>query len=240
MKPFSNYVRHDCGVKMLNFFKLFFFQRKVSEQNLSDIGFMSLLLSCQTDMAFWQNLLPQVLHSLRTSREHGISLFPIFWATNRNTTKKSCEERPKSPSLTLHYCNNCRYYSCVSIRRAQNLGGLSPRSGQLFSLQCSPPPHYQPMGAPYFGTGPRLLCLAVVVLFFLNHYRTWTNLKREAFTESQDGVKVHMEPLDSVLDFGGLILTEVICESPVSWPSDTLAVCWDRKHGISHTFIPWH
>lgn len=241
VKPFSNYVRHDCGVKMLNFFKLFFFPEKGqwTELEWHRIHVIAAVMPNRhgilTESPPSGPPLPEDL-----TRTWNKLVSHLLGHKQKHNKKKSCEERPRSPSLTLQYCNNCHYYSCVSIRRAQNLGGLSPRSGQLFSLQCSPPPHYQPMGAPYFGTGPRLFCLAVVVLFFFNHYRTWTNLKREAFTESQDGVKVHMEPLDSVLDFGGLILTEVICESPVSWPSDTTAVCWDRKHGISHTFIPWH
>lgn len=151
---------------------------------------MSLLLSCQTDMAFWQNFLPQVLHSLRTSREHGISLFPIFRATNRNISKKSCKERPKSPSLTLHYCNNCHHYSCVSIRRAQYLRGLSPQSGQLFSLQRSPPPHYQPLGALFWHRTKTILFAPPPPppLKKKNHYWAWTHLKREPSTERQQTV----------------------------------------------------
>lgn len=230
-----------AGSKCWISLSFFFFQRKVSEQNLSDIGFMSLLLSCQTDMAFWQNLLPQVLHSLRTSREHGISLFPIFWATNRNTTKKKLWRAAKKPIVNVTLLQQLPLLQLCVHQAGPEFRGAFPAVWTAIFIAMFSTPTLPTHGSPLFWHWTKTVLFGCCFLFFfLNHYQTWTNLKREAFTESQDSVKVHMEPLDSVLDFRGLILTEVICESPVSWPSDTIAVCWDRKHGISHTFIPWH
>lgn len=162
-----------------------------------------------------------------------------LWGHKQIRTHTDCKARPKSPSSTLHYCNNCRYYSCTSIRRVQNWRGLSPQSGQLFSLQCSPPPHYQPRGAPCVGTGPKTIWLSCCCCFKI--IIGLELIFGERLSQRVKTVwKFTWSHWNSVLDFRGPILRGMICESPVSWPSDTIAVCWDRKHEISHTFIPGH
>lgn len=90
-----------------------------------------------------------------------------LWGHKQRHTerKKNCKNESKSPPLKLHYWNNSRYYSCISMRQCQNSPGLSRPSGQLFSLHCSPPPNFQPKGSPFLAQDQEYLASLLLLLF---------------------------------------------------------------------------
>lgn len=77
------------------------------KQDLDGIGlWYRFRRCCANKMALWQNLLPQVLCSLRSPREHGTSLFPIFNAPNR-TSKKMLYIVAKKSIIQRYYWKDC-------------------------------------------------------------------------------------------------------------------------------------
>lgn len=161
-----NHMNYDSDVKMLPFIDLCLRQSQSPWSELAWRGCVSLPQLCQANMAFWQNLLPLVLRSPRTSREHGPSLFPIFWATNR-TKQNMFIVLPKGPLPNVTPTTTAATTAvCPSGRPAVTVPeftGAFPAVWTAISIHCPAPPHQQPLGAPHFGMGPEAFCLA----FFL-------------------------------------------------------------------------
>lgn len=150
------------------------------EPNEHGVGYMSLPQSCQADMAFWQNLFPQVLCSPRTSRENGSSLFPIFWATNR-TKQICCGVLPKGPSLNVIPTTTVATTAVRPSGRpavtVPELTGAFPAVWTAISIPLSSTPTPATPGSPTFWHRPRSNLFSFFFFFFFNHSWLSHNLK---------------------------------------------------------------
>lgn len=149
------------------------------EQCSHGAGCMSSPQSCQADVAFWQNLLPQVLRSPRTFPRTWTQLVSHLLGHKQNQTKYVADCCQKAHHLTSLLQQLPLLQLCIhqaGLRSlSQNLQGLSPQSGWLFPFYRSLPPLQRPLGAPHFGINPEAFCL----VFFFSHYRPSFNLKRD-------------------------------------------------------------
>lgn len=165
------------------------------EQNFNDEGCMALPLSCQANVAFWQKLLPQVQFSLRTPREHGSSLFPIFRATNRTGEKKNvakCCQKVYHLTLLLkqlmllQLCiHQAGYGQCPRIYRGfPHVLGSYFHSTVLHAHSSNP---WEPL---ILASVQKHFCLLLFLGFFFNNYYwlsnylKWDNRMSQRLVES--------------------------------------------------------
>lgn len=217
----------DSEVKVFHFIDL---GNKVSpfEQNSHGIGCMLWPPSCQADLAFWQNLLPQVLRSPRTSREHGTSLFPIFRAANRSQKKISCWVLPKSPSLDVTSATTTATTAvCPSDWPAVTVPeftGAFPAVWAVIFIPLFLHPHTNNPWEPLI-LAPVQKHFVLLFIFYFSitcHQIILSEIigrPRDLFSQVNRQCESSHGAAGQHVGFRGLILTEVICGSPASRPS---------------------
>lgn len=199
-------------------------------------------------MVLWQNLLPQVLCSLKNPREHGTSSFPIFNAPNRTCKKKKknvccCQKVHHSTPLLNGLL------AAPSVHPSDGSCGHCPRIYRGFPRRLSCYFHF-PLLYPYSSESHILAsvqkhCVYFPCVFFLKLFLgcrvIWSEIIRWA-KDSKSQVNRQCESSHGAAGRTRWIVKADSCRSDLWVPSlwalmTRLLSAETEKHGISHPFI---